>query len=171
MPPVPVAIRLVSASDLKRQRGWTEGLITSLLGAPDALAPNPHGFRSPMRFFVEDRVLGAEHEPPFVRWSANLDERRAWRRAQPTRVHLSQEVDHLEWLDDPWRLALFLASRVARRPRRRRGDEAKAAPATADATPQRPMRFEALRLFDIEAIPTSPVVRRASRARPASASA
>lgn len=168
MPSAPVAIRLVSASDLKRQRGWTEGLITTLLGAPDALAPNPHGFRSPMRFFVEERILGAEHEPPFVRWAQTLDDRRAWRRGQPTRVHLAGAVDHLEWLDDPWRLALFLAPRIARRPRRRPSRDR---PATTLTAPGKPLRFEALRLFDIDQIPTAPVVRRASRARSGSASA
>jgi hypothetical protein len=170
VPSVPVAIRLVSASDLKRQRGWTEGLITTLLGAPDALAPNPHGFRSPMRFFVEDRVLGAERESPFVRWSKSLDDRRAWRRAQPTRVHLSGEVDHLEWLDDPWRLALFLAPRIARRPRRRPPRD-RPEPVATTTAPAKPLRFEALRLFDIDQIPTAPVVRRGSRARSGSASA
>src|SRR5918912_132283 len=61
------AHRLVSASDLKRQRGWTETLVVTLLGAPDALCPNPHGFRQPMRFYRADRVLAAEGEEAFRR--------------------------------------------------------------------------------------------------------
>jgi hypothetical protein len=138
----PTATRLVSASDLKRQRGWTEGLIGTLLGAPDALAPNPHGFRAPMRYFAEDRALAAELEPPFVRWAQTLDARRAWRRAQPTRTVTAAEVEHLEWLDDPWRLALFLAPRIPRRRTRK--------PPPSPPKPVAPgLRFEVLRLFEI----------------------
>ncbi|MEJ7894700.1 MAG: hypothetical protein WKF94_18870, partial [Solirubrobacteraceae bacterium] len=70
----PPAHRLISASDLKRQRGWTETLVAGLLGAPDAHGPNPHGFRAPMRFFREDRVLNAELEPPFARRLGQLAE-------------------------------------------------------------------------------------------------
>src|ERR1044071_3390574 len=50
------AHRLIRASDLKRQRGWTDTLLAALLGAPDALSPNPHGWRVPMRWYREDRV-------------------------------------------------------------------------------------------------------------------
>ncbi len=143
MPPDPSATRLISASDLKRQRGWTEGLIGALLGAPDALAPNPHGFRAPMRYFAQDRALAAEAEPAFVRWTQTLDARRAWRRAQPTRTIAAAEVEHLEWLDDPWRLALFLAPRIPRRRRPRK-------PPPAPPKPVAPgLRFEVLRLFEI----------------------
>lgn len=137
----PPATRLISASDLKRQRGWTEGLIEALLGAPDALGPNPHGFRPPMRFFVEDRVHAAETGGPFVRRVAVLDERRAWRRNQPTRSRAPEEVPQLEWLDDPGRLALFLAPRIPRSRRPRRPPQ----PAPAPVAPG--MRFEVLRLF------------------------
>jgi hypothetical protein len=143
VPSDPTVTRLVSASNLKRQRGWTEGLIGTLLGAPDALAPNPHGFRAPMRYFAEDRALAAEREPAFSRWAATLDDRRSWRRAQPTRVVRADEIEHLEWLDDPWRLALFLAPRIPRRPR----------PRTPPPPPPKPLapglRFEVLRLFEI----------------------
>ncbi len=134
----PTAHRLISASDLKRQRGWTETLVAGLLGAPDAHGPNPHGFRAPMRFFREDRVLSAELEPPFARRLGQLAEHQTWRRAQPTRTLESAEIPHLEWLDDPWRIALFHAPR---RPRRRRRRPAPV-PAPAPA-----MRFEVLRLF------------------------
>ena len=138
MAPVP-ALRLISASDLKRQRGWTETLVSVLLGAPDAHGPNPHGFRPPMRFFREDRVLSAEGEPVFGRRVAQLGTHQAWRRAQPTRSHAPTEIPHLEWLDDPWRIALFHAPRRPRRRRRR--------PPTAVAPPAPAMRFEVLRLF------------------------
>jgi len=131
--------RLTAASDLKRQRGWTEGLLVSLLGGPDALGPNPHGFRAPMRFFREDRVLAAEAEPAFARRAAQLGERQAWRRTLPTRTHVAADVPHLEWLDDPRLLALFHAPRRPRRPRRRR-------PALEPA-PSPGLRFEVLRLF------------------------
>jgi hypothetical protein len=129
---------LISASDLKRQRGWTETLVAGLLGAPDAHGPNPHGFRAPMRFFREDRVLSAEAEPPFTRRLGQLGEHQRWRRAQPTRRLEPAEIPHLEWLDDPWRIALFHAPR---RPRRRRRRPAPA-PARSPA-----LRFEVLRLF------------------------
>lgn len=131
--------RLVSASDLKRQRGWTETLLSGLLGAPDAHGPNPHGFRAPMRFFREDRVLSAEAEPPFARRLGRLGAHQTWRREQPTRMLDPAEIAHLEWLDDPWRIALFHAPRRPRRRRRR--------PATPAPTPAAAVRFEVLRLF------------------------
>jgi len=141
VPAVP-ATPLVSASDLKRQRGWTEGLIGGLLGAPDALAPNPHGYRPPMRFFAEDRVLEAEREATFARWAQRLEGHRAWRRDQPTRSRLPAEIEHLEWLDDPRTIALFLAPRIPRRPRRRRPK-----PAPDPVTRYAMAPFEVLRLF------------------------
>ncbi len=133
------AHRLVSASDLKRQRGWTETLVSGLLGAPDAHGPNPHGFRAPMRFFREDRVLSAELEAPFRRRLEQLGTHQTWRCGQPTRMLAPAEIPHLEWLDDPWRIALFHAPR---RPRRRRRRPVVPVPAPATA-----MRFEVLRLF------------------------
>lgn len=138
MAPAPLH-RLISASDLKRQRGWTETLVAGLLGAPDAHGPNPHGFRAPMRFFREDRVLAAESEPPFARRLTQLGTQQAWRREQPTRTLAPGEIPHLEWLDDPWRLALFHAPKRPRRARRRRP--------TAVPAPERGMRFEVLTLF------------------------
>ena len=133
------ALRLISASDLKRQRGWTETLVGGLLGAPDAHGPNPHGFRAPMRFFRDDRVESAEHEPPFLRRESQLTGQQTWRRGQPTRALDPTEIPHLEWLDDPWRIALFHAPRRPRSPRRRRA---------APAPPPTPTpRFEVLRLF------------------------
>lgn len=110
------AERLVRASDLKRQRGWTDGLLVSLLGAPDALSPNPHGWRSPMRWFRWDRVADAERAPAFAARVAELPESATWRRELPTRTWAPDEVEHLEWLDDPARIALFV---VPRRPRTR----------------------------------------------------
>jgi hypothetical protein len=110
------AERLISGSDLKRQRGWTEGLVTALLGAPDALSPNPHGFRSPMRWYRQDRVLDAEAGDAFARRVGRLHPHHAWRRTLPTRTWAPGEIDHLEWLQDPVRLALFHAPR---RPRMR----------------------------------------------------
>lgn len=132
--------RLVSASDLKRQRGWTETLVTVLLGAPDAHGPNPHGWRAPMRFYREDRVLAAECEAPFARRRGQLSSHQSWRREQPTRALAPGEIAHLEWLDDPWRLALFHAPKRPRRPRRRRPVEVSR---TVTSTP----RFEVLSLF------------------------
>jgi hypothetical protein len=136
--PAPVH-RLISASDLKRQRAWTETLVSALLGAPDAHGPNPHGFRAPMRFFREDRVLAAELEAPFARRLEHLSTHQAWRRDQPTRSLAPTEIPHLEWLDDPWRIALFHAPRRPGRRRRRPSVPAPSSPAT--------MRFEVLRLF------------------------
>ena len=131
--------RLVSASDLKRQRGWTEGLLVSLLGAPDALGPNPHGFRAPQRFFRVDRALEAERDGSFARRAAGLSEWQAWRREQPVRTYGADEVHRLEWLDDAGRIRLFLAPRV---PRRRRTRATEPAPVAAAG-----LRFEVLTLF------------------------
>ncbi|HMJ32479.1 MAG TPA: hypothetical protein VK501_01075 [Baekduia sp.] len=132
--------RLIRASDLKRQRGWTETLVVALLGAPDALCPNPHGFRAPMRWYRQDRVLDAEAGEVFRRRADRLAPHQSWRRAQPTRTWAPDEVDHLEWLDDPARIALFHAPR---RPRLRRRRPTPPPPSAAPAGP----RFEVLRLF------------------------
>jgi hypothetical protein len=134
------AHRLVSASDLKRQRGWTETLVCDLLGPPDALGPNPHGFRPPMRFFREDRVHEAEARPRFARRVEQLDERQRWRREQPTRFRAASDIPQLEWLEDPRLLALYLAPRRRRRRRPRR-------PQPPQVAPQPGLRFEVLRLF------------------------
>ena len=136
-----VTNRLITASDLKRQRGWTETLLASLLGAPDAHGPNPHGFRPPMRYFREDRVLSAELDPVFERRVDRLGDRQRWRRAQPARVFDPGEVAHLEWLEDPWRIALFHA------PRRRRIRLARSRPVDPAPRSQPGLRFEVLRLF------------------------
>jgi hypothetical protein len=135
------AHRLIRASDLKRQRAWTDTLIATLLGAPDALSPNPHGWRAPMRWYREDRVLDAEAGTAFAGRAARLREADAWRRDLPTRTFAPGEVEHLEWLDDPDRIALF---HTPRRPRMRRPK----APAPAPPVVPAGERFEVLRLFD-----------------------
>jgi hypothetical protein len=133
--------RLIRASDLKRQRAWTDTLIVTLLGAPDALSPNPHGWRAPMRWYREDRVRDAESSAAFAERAERLSADAAWRRDLPTRTFAPDEVEHLEWLDDPARIALFHAPR---RPRMRRARRPEAVP-----TPLAPgERFEVLRLFD-----------------------
>ncbi|MCW3001914.1 MAG: hypothetical protein JWQ20_1212 [Conexibacter sp.] len=114
--------------------------MVTLLGAPDALCPNPHGFRAPMRWYREDRVLDAEAAEAFRRRAGRLAPHAAWRRAQPTRSWAPEEVDHLEWLDDPARIALFHAPRRPRLRRRRRAAPPVAPPSAAP-------RFEVLRLF------------------------
>ncbi|QEC47962.1 hypothetical protein FSW04_10535 [Baekduia soli] len=137
------AHRLISASDLKRQRGWTETLVDALLGAPDALCPNPHGFRSPMRWFRADRVLDAEAGEAFRRRLDRLGPHHAWRRGLPTRTWSPDELEHLEWLEDPARIALFHAPRRPRMRRPRRAAAVAPVVPTAGAVP----RFEVLRLF------------------------
>jgi hypothetical protein len=140
--------RLIRASDLKRQRGWTEGLVVALLGAPDALSPNPHGYRAPMRWYREDRVLDAEAGAAFAERSERLDPRDAWRRQLPTRTWRPNEVEYLEWLDDPSRIALFHTPRRPRLRRRRRSAEALATAGEGPRTPAYALPpFEVLRLF------------------------
>ena len=132
--------RLIRASDLKRQRAWTDGLLATLLGAPDALSPNPHGWRAPMRWYREDRVLDAEASRAFAARAERIAPDAAWRRDLPTRSWAPGEIEHLEWLDDPSRIALF---HTPRRPRMRRPRAAPPVP-----TPLPPgQRFEVLRLF------------------------
>ena len=55
--------RTLTASQLK-ERGWTEGLIRSVLGAPDKRRKNPN-YRSaaPLRLYFLGRVLDAEQQP------------------------------------------------------------------------------------------------------------
>jgi hypothetical protein len=136
------ADRLMRASDLKRQRGWTEGLVVALLGAPDALSPNPHGWRAPMRWFRLDRVLDAEGSAVFATRLAELGDAVAWRRELPTRSWVPDEVEGLEWLDDPARIALFHAPRRPRVRLRR-----SAAPEPEHVVMYALPRFEVLRLF------------------------
>ncbi|HEU4977185.1 MAG TPA: hypothetical protein VFT50_19000 [Baekduia sp.] len=138
------AQRLFRASDLKRQRGWTDGLLAALLGAPDALSPNPHGYRSPMRWYRADRVLDAERLPAFGARAQRLGAHAAWRRELPTRSWSPEEVDQLEWLDHPARIALFHAPR---RPRLRRRRPAPAPPTGAREPAYALPRFEVLTLF------------------------
>lgn len=136
------ANRLIRASDLKRQRAWTDTLIVTLLGAPDALSPNPHGWRAPMRWYREDRVRDAEASAAFTARAQRLGTDAAWRRDLPSRTFAPDEIEHLEWLDDPSRIALFHAPRRPRMKRPRR-------PAPPTPTPAPPgQRFEVLRLFD-----------------------
>ncbi|WCB94573.1 hypothetical protein DSM104299_03310 [Baekduia alba] len=139
--------RLVRASDLKRQRGWTEGLVVALLGAPDALSPNPHGWRAPMRWFRVDRVEDAERSSAFAARVAVLPEGSAWRRELPTRSWSADEVEGLEWLDDPARIALFHAPRRPRVRLRRPPSEASPAREPEHAVMYALPRFEVLRLF------------------------
>jgi hypothetical protein len=134
------AHRLIRASDLKRQRGWTDTLLAALLGAPDALSPNPHGWRVPMRWYREDRVLDAEATTAFQHRAERLGPPHAWRRTLPTRSWSPGEVEHLEWLDDPRRIALFHTPRQPRVRRRRR-------PPPVPAPAPTGMRWEVLRLF------------------------
>ncbi len=135
--------RVISASDLRRQRGWTETLIGALLGAPDAHCPNPHGWRSPMRLYREDRVLDAETHPDFVRRVEKLDEALRWRREQPSRALDPTTIEHLEWLDDPERIALF---HLPRRPRMRvRRPPVEATTQVAYALPP----FQVMQLFEL----------------------
>jgi hypothetical protein len=132
--------RLIRASDLKRQRGWTETLVVTVLGAPDALSPNPHGWRAPMRWYREDRVLDAEAGAAFRVHAERLTTPHAWRRTLPTRSWSPDEVEHLEWLDDPRRIALFHTPRRPRVRRRRR-------PPAPIPSPAVGLRYEILRLF------------------------
>jgi hypothetical protein len=143
--PSSAAFRLVRASDLKRQRGWTEGLVVALLGAPDALSPNPHGWRAPMRWFRVDRVEDAERAAPFAARVATLPAGAAWRRELPTRSWAPEEVEGLEWLDDPARIALF---HTPRRPRTRLRRRPAATPSEPEHTVLYALgRFEVLTLF------------------------
>jgi hypothetical protein len=150
VPAVASSHRLIRASDLKRQRGWTESLVVALLGAPDALSPNPHGWRAPMRWYREDRVADAEAAATFAARAEALDPRAVWRRELPTRAWSPEEIDHLEWLDDPSRIALFHTPRRPRTRLRRRPPTEPPAPSAPQRTPLYALApFEVLRLFDV----------------------
>ena len=93
-----------------------------------------------MRWYREDRVLDAEATAAFQHRAERLTPPHAWRRTLPTRSWSPGEIEHLEWLDDPHRIALFHTPRV-RRVRRRRAPAAPAVVAAPGA------RWEVLRLF------------------------
>jgi hypothetical protein len=140
-PPGHRHICLISASDLKRQRGWTETLVCDLLGAPDALGPNPHGFRPPMRFFREERVSTRRPGPGSPAASSSSTRSGRGGALQPTRVLQAGDVAGLEWLEDP-RPHRAVPRAAATAP-------PAAAPAAAPpaAAAQPGLRFEVLRLF------------------------
>jgi len=53
---------------LKRERGWTDGLVKKLLRDPDVIADNPY-YRNgnPMRLYLKERVHDAENEDCYQR--------------------------------------------------------------------------------------------------------
>lgn len=64
------------------KRGWSEKLITELLGEPDREVPNPHyASGPPMQLYDEARVVRVEGTDAFQRASANLKQHRAARTA------------------------------------------------------------------------------------------
>jgi hypothetical protein len=134
--------RLVRASHLKRQRGWTEPLIAALLGPPDALAPNPHGFRPAMRLFCVRRVLAAEADPAFRAREARMSGWLAWRREQPLRCFAPAELEGCRPL--PARLAqtsLFAAPAAAPLPRPDRARQRRRREAAAGPAPPGPVQL------------------------------
>lgn len=70
-----------TATDLRRDRGWSDKLINKYLGQPDLLEQNPHHARgAPMRLFAVERVIAAEKSFEFFQ---EMDAARARReRAQ-----------------------------------------------------------------------------------------
>ena len=69
--------RRLPVSDLKR-RGWTDAMVSRLLGKPDASEPNPYYPRNgaPMKLYSFGRVAAAEASPAFLAWYDRLERKR-----------------------------------------------------------------------------------------------
>jgi hypothetical protein len=83
-----------------KARGWSPGMIDSLLGEPDKLKKNPrYSTAAPMRLYLLDRVAVVEQSPAFVAARETAGKRSAAakaaaakrREASPPRVRLSED--------------------------------------------------------------------------------
>jgi hypothetical protein len=78
-------VKRLTVSALK-ERGWTQGLITSFLREPDELRTNPfYSTAPPTRLYALDRIELAETTPEFVSAKAKAEERSSSMRAAATR--------------------------------------------------------------------------------------
>jgi hypothetical protein len=86
-----------------KARGWTAGLITSLLGAPDQLAANPH-YRAaaPMRLYRRERVEAVEASAAWAARHEAVQKRKdaAGRAVQTRQQHMQAYLEGLT-LDVP----------------------------------------------------------------------
>lgn len=68
---------MITQTTLKKDRGWTDGLIARFLGQPNRLAPNPHYRSGPkMKLFTVERVEEAEQAPEVAAALAKASARR-----------------------------------------------------------------------------------------------
>jgi len=79
-----------------KKRGWTDGLIRSLLGDPDLVKTNPRGWsRAPMRLWKQERVEQAEATDE---WQ-EAQERLASRRAKARQRAAARRAEKIEWAE------------------------------------------------------------------------
>ncbi len=90
--------RLLCLADLK-ERGWTEAGIKKFLGDPDQMKKNPrYRSASPMRLFLEARVVKSEGSAEYQNWQAASQKRRkaAQESAKKKKAQLLDSVRELE---------------------------------------------------------------------------
>src|SRR5579863_8957973 len=79
-----------------RQRGWSERLITELLGHPDMRQPNPHHeSAAPMLLWRDERVVEAERNAEFVAHQAKRSKRSAAAAASTAERYEGDRTDDL----------------------------------------------------------------------------
>jgi len=89
---------LLCKSDIK-ERGWTEGMITRFLAAPDAIKPNPHyKCAAPMKLYDRERVLRIEETEPF-KVAMEQSERRRLSSKKAVRSRVMRLLDYVESIE------------------------------------------------------------------------
>jgi hypothetical protein len=91
-PEILAAIKCVGAAGLKA-RGWTEGLITTLLGDPDLTVDNPHyKTAAPMRLWRLQRAEAAEALPEFTSRSQRAKRERLGRQIAAAKAQETRQI-------------------------------------------------------------------------------
>ena len=78
----------ITPTGLSGKRGWTDTIISKLLGDPDRTAPNPH-YRSAheMRLYLLERVMDAENSDEFVKYVSDLKRKESAKKAVRTKIN------------------------------------------------------------------------------------
>ncbi|MCP4965044.1 MAG: hypothetical protein GY926_07395 [bacterium] len=92
---------MMTLTELRNERGWTDTLIRDFLGEADESRPNPYGSNAPMRLYDRARVARVEATTEFQDAMSESQERRRiaqqrdTRRAQKTREELKPRLEAL----------------------------------------------------------------------------
>jgi hypothetical protein len=96
--PEPKARKFFAVSEV-RARGWTATMIERILGEPDQLTDNPHGWGSMMRLYKAERVIQAEATPDFKAFVERGAKRRAAAKAAAPVAVATKVRKALDWVE------------------------------------------------------------------------